>query len=197
MRKTVVSVLVLGLMSFGAPVGLFAQVAQQGSIAGEALDLDAGGRPLANVRVELLQAVVGQPLGGAVQVTTTSSRGAWAFTGVEPGDYVVKLIVDGQVAGIPVVVGAGEVLNGLLIVAGSEANTDPAFLAGLSTTALLATVGTIAALTAATIVIRRGDNVTICHLPTGVSPNTIEVSENALPVHQGHGDTLGACPASP
>ena len=72
MRKAVVFALVFGLKSFGAPVGLFAQAAQQGLIAGEALD--AGGRPLANIPVELLQAVAGQPVGSAVQTTTTDSR---------------------------------------------------------------------------------------------------------------------------
>ena len=84
MRKVVASVLVLGLMSFGAPVGLLAQAAQQASISGEALD--AGGRPLANIRVDLLEAAAGQPVGGVLQTTTTTSEGAWTFTSVEPGD---------------------------------------------------------------------------------------------------------------
>ena len=40
------------------------------------------------------------------------------------------------------------------------------------------------------------DKVTICHVvpPT---PETITVSESALPAHLAHGDTLGACPTPP
>ncbi len=135
MRKAVASVLVFGLLSFGAPVGLFAQAARQGSIAGEALD--AGGRPLANIPVELLQAVAGQPVGGVLQTTTTDSRGAWIFANVEAGDYVVRIVVSGQIAGIPVSLGPGAGLSNLVIVAPSSAAPAPVFL-GLG--ALLGTV---------------------------------------------------------
>jgi hypothetical protein len=39
------------------------------------------------------------------------------------------------------------------------------------------------------------DKVTICHIPPGNPDNahTIRVSENALPAHLAHGDTLGEC----
>ena len=39
------------------------------------------------------------------------------------------------------------------------------------------------------------DKVTICHLPPGNqnNPQTITVSENAVPAHLAHGDTAGAC----
>jgi hypothetical protein len=41
-----------------------------------------------------------------------------------------------------------------------------------------------------------GDRVTICHIPPGnpENPQTITVSENAVPAHLAHGDTLGPCP---
>jgi hypothetical protein len=42
-----------------------------------------------------------------------------------------------------------------------------------------------------------GKKVTICH-HTGSQRNptvTISVSENAVPAHQAHGDTLGPCPS--
>ena len=144
MRKTVVFALVFGLMSFGAPVGLFAQAARQGSIAGEALD--AGGRPLANIPVELLQAVAGQPVGGVLQTTTTDSRGAWTFTNLEGGDYVVRIIVNGQIAGIPVSLGPGAGLFNLVIVAPSSASAVPVFLLALGP--LLATTVVVAAVAA-------------------------------------------------
>lgn len=38
--------------------------------------------------------------------------------------------------------------------------------------------------------------ITICHYPPGNhdNPQTIEISENAWPAHQAHGDVMGACP---
>lgn len=153
MRKAGVLVLILGLMSLGTPAGLFAQAAQQGSIAGEALD--AGGRPLANIPVELLQAIAGQPIGGAVQTTTTDSRGAWTFTNVEAGDYVVRIMAGGQVAGIPVVVTAGVAVTNQLIVAPSLATTSlqAGAPAALSTPALAGIVaGVVGAIVAAVVI---------------------------------------------
>ena len=42
------------------------------------------------------------------------------------------------------------------------------------------------------------DKVTICHREGNGGSHTITVSQNAVPAHQQqHGDTLGACPASP
>ena len=147
MRKAVASVLVFGLVSFGAPVGLFAQAAQPGSIAGEALD--AGGRPLANIPVELLQAAAGQPIGGVLQTTTTDSRGAWTFAYVEAGDYVVRIAISDQVAGIPVSLDPGAELSNLVIVAPSSAAAVPVFaaLGPLLGTVVVASVVTVVAVT--------------------------------------------------
>jgi LPXTG-motif cell wall-anchored protein len=43
------------------------------------------------------------------------------------------------------------------------------------------------------------DKVVICHIPPGNPDNahTIVVSENAVPAHLAHGDTLGPCPTYP
>jgi hypothetical protein len=42
-----------------------------------------------------------------------------------------------------------------------------------------------------------GGRITICHIPPGNPGNKheIEVDASAWPAHQGHGDTMGACPA--
>ena len=42
-----------------------------------------------------------------------------------------------------------------------------------------------------------GGKITICHIPPGNPGNKheIEVDASAWPAHQGHGDTMGACPA--
>ncbi len=41
-----------------------------------------------------------------------------------------------------------------------------------------------------------GKKVELCHIPPGNPENahTIRVSENAVPAHLAHGDTLGPCP---
>ena len=135
-------------------MGLFAQAVQQGSIAGEALD--AGGRPLANIPVELLRAVAGQPVGGAVQTTTTDSRGAWTFTNLAAGDYVVRIIVNGQIAGVPVSIGAGESFGGVLIVAPSAAAVSQALGFATWAAAVLFYGSAAAAIAAAAYVISDG-----------------------------------------
>ena len=43
------------------------------------------------------------------------------------------------------------------------------------------------------IIVRSNDKLTICHKPQNNGGNTMSVSENAWPGHQGHGDHLGEC----
>lgn len=91
----------------GAPVASWgAAVPGRGSVSGQALD--AGGRPLAHVRVELVEAVGVRPVGRVVRATATDTRGAWAFGRVPPGDYVARVALGGRTAGAAVSVrGAG------------------------------------------------------------------------------------------
>ncbi len=116
MRRMIALALVVVFASIGAPISVPAQEstrADLGMIAGEAVD--AGGRPLANQRVELVQ-------GGVVlQSTTTGVRGEWRFSGVLPGEYVVRMVINGQVAGIRVSVAPGQTIEHALIVAPSAA----------------------------------------------------------------------------
>lgn len=69
---------------------------------------------------------------------------------------------------------------------------------------LIAAIITSAVLLAAlsglvTPVLASEQQVTICHRPPGNPENvqTITVSQSAVATHQGHGDTLGACPPPP
>ncbi len=114
-RKLAAAGTLVGLVAVGAPASLPANTS--GSIAGHALD--AGGRPLANIPVEIFEAAGIRPVGRAVRATVTDLRGAWSFGQMSAGDYVVRVTRGPQVAGVPVSVVAAESLDGVLIVAPS------------------------------------------------------------------------------
>lgn len=88
-----------------------------GWVSGHALD--AGGRPLAGRRVELVGALRGQPVGVPVRANLTDARGAWSFRDVPVGEYVVRMVHRGQTAGVPVSVTGETGSPGVLIVAPS------------------------------------------------------------------------------
>jgi hypothetical protein len=117
-RKLVSLIAACMVAGAGAPPGALARAV--GTVSGQALD--AGGRPLANVRVELVEAVAARPTGRVVKMTVTGVQGAWAFRRVSPGEYVVRMAVGGHTAGAPVTVG-GTVPGHMLIVAPSIATT--------------------------------------------------------------------------
>ncbi len=95
------------------------QAVVAGSVSGYVLN--AAGRPLANLEVELFEAAGGQPVGRRLYAATTSLRGAWAFSGVAPGDYVVRLSVGRQQIGAPVSFERGQGVEGVTLVAPSTA----------------------------------------------------------------------------
>lgn len=148
MRKLLALALVLGVVSLGVPAGVFAQApasAQLATISGETVD--AGGRALTNQRVELVRE------GEIVLSTNTGSRGEWSFTNITPGDYVVRVVINGQVAGIRVSVTPGQTVSNALIVAPSAAAPSAAFLAGLGLLgATLLTAAIIAAIVITVVV---------------------------------------------
>ena len=151
MRKLLALMLVLVTGSFAGSAGLFAQTpapAELATISGRAVD--AGGRALVSQRVELARA------NEIVASTTTGSRGEWSFANVTPGDYVVRGLVNGQVAGIRVSVAPGQTLANALIVAPSAAAPSAAFIPGLGTLRSTLVVGAIAAAVITTIVVVSG-----------------------------------------
>ena len=85
-----------------------------GWVSGHAVD--AGGRPLASLTVELVEAIEGQPVGGPLQAKVTDGRGAWSFSSVPAGDYVVRVVVRDQTAGVPVSVTKASGVPGVLVV---------------------------------------------------------------------------------
>lgn len=81
---------------------------------------DAGDRPAANVLVRLRNLDTGVVAG----TTTTNSGGAYAFTGVAPGNYVVEVLdASGQILATSAAlsVSAGQGLAGVLVTLSSIA----------------------------------------------------------------------------
>ena len=151
MKKLMTVVLILVTASLGFPAIGVAQTktnASLGTISGETVD--AGGRALANQRVELLRDTE------VLNSTASGSRGEWSFTNVAPGEYVVRTVINGKVAGARVTVTPGQMIARALIVAPSASAPAPAFLAALGLLGGLLVGAGIAAIIITTIVIKSG-----------------------------------------
>ena len=149
MKKLTTLVLVLVTASLGFPTVGLAQArpnASLGTISGETLD--AGGRALASQRIELVRD------SEAINSTMSGSRGEWSFTNVAPGEYVVRSVINGMVAGARVSVAPGQLMARALIVAPSASAPAPAFLAALGLLGGSLLVAGIAAVIITTIVIK-------------------------------------------
>lgn len=181
--------------TLAAPVG--AQQQATGSIQGTARS--AQQQTLANHTVQIRNVQTGQ----LVASGTTDAAGQFTFAGLQPGSYVVEIVnASGAIIGTtaPIAVAAGTMAAvtvtasaaGALAAAGGAGFS----LFGLGTAASAAIIGGVAVGTTAAIV-TRDNKIVICHKATGQSAQTIEISENAKDTHLAHGDTLGACPASP
>ena len=112
LRVFVVVLVIAGLS--GAPP-LLAENA--GWVSGRVLD--AGGHPLTDLRVELVPAYRGRPVGVPVQADLTDGRGSWSFSGISAGDYVVRMVRQEQITGVAVSVADASGVADLLIVAPS------------------------------------------------------------------------------
>ena len=126
-----------------------------GAVAGRLLD--EAGEALRNVTAGLFAAEGGEPVGDALQTTcVTDPRGAWAFSGVTPGEYVVQAVLGEQVFGAAVTVGS-TLSAGVLIVVPSAAaeagaaegrcgpeGPDPAWLAAVLISGAVAAISEVA-----------------------------------------------------
>ncbi len=113
-----VAAMLVGVLSGATPL----LAGSAGWVSGHALD--AGGRPLASLTVELVEAWRGAPFGAPLQANVTDGRGAWSFGSVPPGDYVVRVIARDRTAGVPVSVTEASGVAGVLIVTPSLPPTD-------------------------------------------------------------------------
>lgn len=124
--------------------------------------LDAGGRPLADLPVHLMESSQGEPAGVPVRTAVTDGGGAWSFGAVPVGEYVVRVMDRGRTTGLPVSVTDASGASGLVIVAPSLLSSGPAPQGqaaaagaggGVSTAAIVAGVAAAAAAAAVVVVV--------------------------------------------
>jgi hypothetical protein len=180
----------------GANVGVLAQQGT-GAMNGVAQGMDK--TPLRNYTVQVRNVQTGQLAGS----TTSSQAGEFAFAGLQPGSYAVEIVdVAGKVVGLSssVTVTAGATVTVAVSASAVGAITAAAgggfSLLGLGPLASVAVAGAASAAAVTAVVATRDGKITVCHVQ-GTARQTIEVGESARDVHMGHGDQLGACPASP
>jgi hypothetical protein len=207
MRKPFSIGLVCGIAVLGMPMGTFAAAAKApaarqaqqttGGLQGDAKD--ATQRPMPQVRVQ-----VRGPNGNLIVSGSTNAAGQFAFIGLPPGSYTIEIVdalgnIVGTSAAVSVTAGATATVTITAAAAGAIAAAagGGVSLLGLGTIGTVAVVGGAAALTTAAVVATKDGKIVVCHKPAGSSPQTIEIKDSARDAHMAHGDTLGACPASP
>jgi len=194
MRKNFAAVLVTVLVVPGS-MPVFAQ--GQGAVSGVAQSADKA--PLPNFRVHVRNANTGALSGS----TMSNQAGQFSFSGLQPGNYVVEIVdAAGKVVGLSpslsvaagstVTVTVGATAAGALAAASGGGLS----LLGLGSLASVAVAVAASAAAVTAVVATREGRIVVCHQGNG-STQTLEISETQRENHVGHGDTLGACPASP
>ena len=133
-RVLAVVMAVVVLTSLGASATWAQALMSANNLSGQALD--AAGRSVAGERVELLRD------SQVIAVTTTNAHGAWSFD-VAPGDYVVRVVVNGKIAGVRVSVGAKPVTGTLVVVPAAAASPQIGTLASLVANLAVTTAATV------------------------------------------------------
>jgi hypothetical protein len=180
----------------GANAGVLAQQGT-GSMNGVAQGADKA--PLRNYTVQVRNVQTGQLAGS----TTSSQTGQFVFSSLQPGSYAVEIVdAAGKVVGLSssVTVTAGATVTVAVSATAAGAIAAAAgggfSLLGLGPLASVAVAGGASALAVTAVVATRDGKITVCHVQ-GAARQTIDISESARDTHVGHGDQLGACPASP
>ena len=193
MRKSFAVALTVVLTTSGS-AQLFAQ--QGGSLSGVAESAERA--PLPNYKVNVRNANTGE----LASSTTSNQAGQFAFN-LQPGSYVVEIVdATGKVVGLSpsVAVGAGATVTVTVgaTAAGAIAAASGGGLSllGLGPLASVAVAGAASAAAVTAVVATREGKLVVCHV-SGTARQTLEINESARGTHLGHGDTLGACPASP
>ena len=195
MRKSFAVVLMVVVATTGS-TPILAQ--GQGSLSGVAQSADKA--PLPNYRVHVRNANTGELAGS----TTSNQAGQFTFTSLQPGSYVVEIVdAAGKVvglspsltvaAGATVTVTVGATAAGALAAAGGGGLS----LLGLGPLASVAVAGAASAAAVTAVVATRNGKLIVCHKVSDTVSQTLEIDETMRDSHLAHGDTLGACPASP
>lgn len=199
-RLLPIALLALIVAVVPVPVGAAARAQQPGSIQG--LARNAQQQPLANETVQIRNVATGQ----LAATGTTDASGGFNFTGLPAGSYVVEVVLKKcskiVAASAPVGVTAGTVATATVTASAADCAAAVAAgtggLFGMGTTGtVLGIAGAAAAVGITAMVVTKDNKIVICHKPTGAAPQTITISDSAKDSHLAHGDTLGACPASP
>jgi hypothetical protein len=141
MKRLLILTMVFALGVLGAA----AIAAQGGNIDGTAKDSD--GKALAAVKVQLRNVDTGALVGS----TQSSATGAFSFTGVNPGNYIIEIVdAAGKVIGASssVAVAAGAAITGVTVAASAAGAIGAAAAAG-GAGAFFASTGGILLLAAA------------------------------------------------
>src|SRR5687767_10424036 len=192
MRKSF-AVLVMVVMAV-API--LAQ--SSGALTGVAQNADKA--PLPGFRVQVRNANTGELAGS----TTSNQAGQFSFGSLQPGNYVVEIIDSaGRVVGLSpsLTVAAGSTVT--VTVGATAAGAIAASsgggvsLLGLGPLASVAVAGAASAAAVTAVVATRDGKIVVCHKVSATVSQTLEINDDQRDSHLGHGDTLGACPASP
>jgi hypothetical protein len=195
MRTSVVVALAV-VVATSSSISVFAQ--QGGALNGVAQSADKA--PLPNYRVHVRNANTG----GLAGSTTSNQAGRFAFDGLQPGNYVVEIVdAAGKVVGLSPSIGvaAGSVVT--VTVGATAAGAIAASsgggvsLLGLGPLASVAVAGAASAAAVTAVVATRDGKIVVCHKVSATVSQTLEINDDQRDSHLGHGDTLGACPASP
>ncbi|MGE5814805.1 MAG: carboxypeptidase-like regulatory domain-containing protein, partial [Acidobacteriota bacterium] len=196
----VFAVVLIAVMAGGIPAVAAAKASAESMTGGaQGTARDAQQQPLARHTVQVRNVSTGQ----LTATETTSASGEFTFSGLPEGTYVIEAVSPaGQILGTSTPFAVEKNKMALVPLMSSASGAMAASggagfqLFGMNTAGSLAVLGGAAVGTTA-LIVTHDNKVVICHKPDGTPAQTIEVSENAKDSHLAHGDTLGACPASP
>jgi hypothetical protein len=154
MRRIVVLVLALTVALQTAPTFAFAAgVAAQGTATLSGTARSSNGQPIESCTVQLRDVLTGQLVG----TKTCTRAGAFMFTGLNPGNYVVEVVnAQGVVIATSAVsaVAAGATVTMTVTAATAVAATS----GGISTAVILTSLAAAAGVAAVVVVVNRGQS---------------------------------------
>ena len=200
MRQVCAAVLMLAIVApTGAALAGPASHQQLKTCCVQGIARDAHQRPLAGARIQVRRAN-----GQLAATATTDADGSFCVPGLEPGDYTFEVLDEiGALVGVTPTTTITECAATIVTVTASAAGAlaratgGGLNLFGFGSLGTLAVIGAAAAIGTSAVVTARNGKFVVCHRPEGGGAHTIEVGASAMDPHLAHGDTAGACPASP